>query len=169
MASVIYFNDENGYTVLRLEVDDGSQAIVVGCIPMAVPGEGLTAWGTWSRHPTHGEQFKADHTERVMPTGADGIFSYLSSRVIKGIGPATAAMIVAKFGDDALNILRDHPEKIATLKGVSLKKAQEMSAAFRQQTGMRSLMEFLAAAEISPVFALRLFRCYGSLLLLLPV
>ena len=162
VASVIYFNDENGYTVLRLDVDDGSQAIVVGCIPLAVPGEGLTAWGTWTRHPNHGEQFKAEHTERVMPTGADGIFSYLSSRVIRGIGPATAALIVAKFGDDALNVLRDHPEKIATLKGISLKKAEEMSAAFRQQTGMRSLMEYLATAEIAPVFALRLFRCYGD-------
>ncbi|MGM9614715.1 MAG: ATP-dependent RecD-like DNA helicase [Oscillospiraceae bacterium] len=162
VASVIYVNDENGYTVLRMDVDDGSQAIVVGCIPLAAPGEGLTAWGTWTRHPTHGEQFKAEHTERVMPTGADAIFSYLSSRVIKGIGPATAAMIVAKFGDRSLEVLRDHPEKIAELRGMSLKKAEAISEAFRRQTSMRSLMEFLGSAGIAPIYALRLYRYYGD-------
>lgn len=162
VASVIYVNDENGYTVLRMDVDDGSQAIVVGCIPLAAPGEGLTAWGTWTRHPTHGEQFKAEHTERVMPTGADAIFSYLSSRVIKGVGPATAAMIVAKFGDRSLEVLRDHPEKIAELRGMSLKKAEAISEAFRRQTSMRSLMEFLGGAGIAPIYALRLYRYYGD-------
>ena len=162
MASVIYFNDENGYTVLRLAVDDGSQAIVVGCIPMAAPGESLTAWGTWTRHPAHGEQFKAEHTERTMPVGADAIYDYLSSRVIKGIGPATAALIVSRFGDESLKVLRDHPEKLATLRGISAKKAEEMSETFRRQTGMRTLMEFLGSAGLAPILALRLYRYYGD-------
>lgn len=162
VASVIYFNDENGYTVLRLAVDDGSQAIVVGCIPMAAPGESLTAWGTWTRHPAHGEQFKAEHTERTMPVGADAIYDYLSSRVIKGIGPATAALIVSKFGDESLSVLRDHPEKLATLRGISAKKAEEMSETFRRQTGMRTLMEFLGSAGLAPILALRLYRYYGD-------
>ena len=162
MASVIYFNDENGYTVLRLAVDDGSQAIVVGCIPMAAPGESLTAWGTWTRHPAHGEQFKAEHTERAMPVGADAIYDYLSSRVIKGIGPATAALIVSRFGDESLKVLRDHPEKLATLRGISAKKAEEMSETFRRQTGMRTLMEFLGSAGLAPILALRLYRYYGD-------
>lgn len=162
VASVIYNNEENGYTVLRFELDDGNQATVVGCIPMAVPGEGITAWGTWTRHPTHGEQFKAEHTERTLPTGAEAIFNYLSSRVIKGVGPATAALIVAKFGDDSLKILRDHPERLAELRGISRKKAEEISENFRRQTGMRSLMEYLGTAGIAPIMALRLYRCYGD-------
>lgn len=162
MASVIYYNDENGYAVLRLNVDDGSSAIVVGCIPMAVPGESLTAWGTWGRHPSHGEQFKAQYTERVMPSGASAIFDYLSSRTVKGIGPATAAAIVAQFGDDALNVIRDHPEKLAAMKGIGRKKAEEISAAFRRQTDMRMLMEFLGNAELPPILALRLYRYYGD-------
>ena len=162
VSSVIYINDENGYTVLRLDVDDGSQTTVVGCMPMAAPGESLTAWGSWVRHPSHGEQFKAEHTERAMPSGADAIFDYLSSRVIRGIGPATAALIVSKFGDDSLNVLRDHPEKLATLRGISQKKAEEISAAFRRQTGMRMLMEFLGGAGLAPVLALRLYRWYGE-------
>lgn len=162
VASVIYVNEENGYTVLRMDVDDGSQAIVVGCIPLAAPGEGMTAWGTWTRHPTHGEQFKAEHTERAMPVGANAIYRYLSSRVIKGVGPATAAMIVATFGDQSLTVLRDHPEKIAQLRGMSAKKAEAICEAFRKQTSMRSLMEFLGSAGIAPVYALRLYRYYGD-------
>jgi exodeoxyribonuclease V alpha subunit len=162
VASVIYVNDENGYTVLRMELDDGSQATVVGCIPMAAPGEGITAWGTWGRHPSHGEQFKAEHTERVMPIGASAIFDYLSSRVIKGIGPATAATLVAHFGDDTLNVLREHPEKVAAIRGIGAKKAQEICETFRRQTSMRTLMELLGTAGIAPVFALRLYRYYGD-------
>ncbi len=162
VASVIYTNDENGYTVLRLEVDDGSQAIVVGNIPMAAPGEYMTAWGNWTRHATHGEQFKASFSERTMPTGASAIFDYLSSRVIKGIGPATAAQIVGTFGDESLNVLRDHPEKLAKLRGITMQKAQEMSAQFRRQTGIRTLMEYLAAAGIAPALAMRLYRYYGE-------
>lgn len=162
VVAVIYFSEETGYTVLRAELDDGSQAIIVGCIPMAAPGESITAWGQWTRHPSHGEQFKAEHTERVMPSGTEAIFDYLSSGVIKGIGPATAALIVSRFGDDSLAVLRDHPEKLATLRGISAKKAEDLSAAFRRQTGMRSLMEFLGSAGIGPVYALRLYRYYGD-------
>ncbi len=162
VASVIYFNEDNGYTVLRLDVDDGSHAVVVGCIPLAAPGESLVAWGEWTRHASHGEQFRAAYTERTMPSGAAAIFDYLSSRTIKGIGPATAALIVGKFGDDALNVLRDKPEKLAQLRGISMEKARQMSEAFRRQTGMRSLMEFLAGAGVAPVMALRLYRIYGD-------
>ena len=162
VAAVIYFNEDNGYSVLRLRVDDGSQAIVVGCIPLAAPGESLTAWGEWTRHAAHGEQFRAAYTERTMPTGAAAIFDYLSSRTIKGIGPATAALIVGKFGDASLEVLHDHPEKLAELRGINREKAEQMSAAFRHQTGMRSLMEYLGAAGIAPLLALRLYRCYGD-------
>ena len=162
VASVIYYNEENGYSVLRLETDDGSQTVVVGCIPMAMPGENMTAWGSWTRSASYGEQFKADYTERTMPTGAAAIFDYLSSRAIKGIGPATAALIVGKFGDDSLKVLRDHPEKLATLRGISFQMAESMSAQFRQMTVVRSLMEYVAGAGIEPVTALRLYRSYGD-------
>lgn len=162
IASILYRNEENGYCVLRLDETSGEQCIVVGCIPMAAPGESLTAWGAWVRHPSHGEQFKAEYTERTMPVGAEAIYDYLASRVIRGVGPATAALIVSRFGDDSLNVLRDHPELLASLKGMSMKKAQEISKEFRRQNGMRSLMEFLASASLPPYLALRVYRYYGD-------
>ena len=162
IISVVFFDEDDGYTVLRMELDDGSQATVVGCIPLAASGESMTAWGTWTRHAAHGEQFKAEYVERVMPTGSEAIYDYLASRVIKGIGPATAALIVSAFGDDSLNVLRDQPEKLATLRGISLSKAREISETFRRQTNMRTLMEYLSSANIGPIFALRLYRSFGE-------
>ena len=71
VAAVIYQNEENGYTVLKLDVDDGSQTMVVGCIPYAVPGESMIVTGSWMTHPAHGQQFKAEFAERTMPETAD--------------------------------------------------------------------------------------------------
>ena len=100
VAAVIYQNEENGYTVLKLDVDDGSQTMVVGCIPYAVPGESMIVSGSWMTHPAHGQQFKADFAERTMPETADAIYAYLAGRAVRGIGPATASLMVSRFGAD---------------------------------------------------------------------
>ena len=162
VAAVIYQNEENGYTVLKLDVDDGSQTMVVGCIPYAVPGESMIVTGSWMTHPAHGQQFKADFAERTMPETADAIYAYLAGRAVRGIGPATASLMVSRFGADTLNVLEYEPEKLCTIKGISLSKAKAMSANFRRQAGMRRLIEFLASANIRPVIALRMYQYYGD-------
>lgn len=86
VAAVIYQNEENGYTVLKLDVDDGSQTMVVGCIPYAVPGESMIVTGSWMTHPAHGQQFKAEFAERTMPETADAIYAYLAGRAVRSIG-----------------------------------------------------------------------------------
>ncbi len=162
IASVIYQNEENGYAILRMEVDDGSQATVLGCIPYAAPGELMTAVGSWVKHPTHGEQFKAEFVERTMPESAEAIFRYLSGRTVRGIGPATASLLVSRFGSDTLNVLEYQPEKLTEIKGISAQKAKEISRQFRQQVGLRRLIELLAAASIRPVVAVRMYQFYGD-------
>ena len=162
VAAVIYQNEENGYTVLKLDVDDGSQTMVVGCIPYAVPGESMIVTGSWMTHPAHGQQFKAEFAERTMPETADTIYAYLAGRAVRGIGPATASLMVSRFGADTLNVLEYEPEKLCTIKGISLSKAKAMSANFRRQAGMRRLIEFLASANIRPVIALRMYQYYGD-------
>lgn len=162
VAAVIYQNEENGYTVLKLDVDDGSQTMVVGCIPYAVPGESMIVTGNWMTHPAHGQQFKAEFAERTMPETADAIYAYLAGRAVRGIGPATASLLVSRFGADTLNVLEYEPEKLTAIKGISLSKAKAMSANFRRQAGMRRLIEFLASANIRPVIALRMYQYYGD-------
>ena len=114
--SVIYKNEENGYTVLRLRDGNGEVVTVVGCFPYAAPGESMIISGTWMNHSVHGRQFKAEFAQRLLPTSASAIYDYLAGGTVKGIGPATAALIVDRFGDKTLDVLETAPEKLAELK-----------------------------------------------------
>ena len=162
VGSVIYQNEDNGYTVLRLDMEDGSEATVVGCIPSAVPGEKLEVFGSWGNHPQHGAQFKAMYSQRSLPDTEAGIYSYLASGAIKGIGPATATLLLTRFGVSTLDVIETEPEKLAELRGISRKKAMQLSEDLRRQLGLRRLMEFLSANELRPLLALRLYQIYGD-------
>ncbi len=161
VSSIIYRNDENGYTVLRLEAGEG-EITAVGCIPDAAPGEGLTLSGRWTRHQSYGEQFKADVVERRMPVGEKAVFEYLSSGVVSGIGMATARKLVALFGAEALTVLEEEPEKLTAIKGITAKRARELSDAFRSRMGMRRLLEFLGEHELPLQLGMPLYRRFGN-------
>lgn len=162
ISSVIYLNDENGYAVVRMETDSGEMVTAVGCLPYIAPGEMISAEGSWMTHAQHGRQFKIEQSNRLLPTSADGIYEYLAGSTVKGIGPATAALIVDRFKEKSLDILEMHPEKLAEIKGISLTKAKDLSASFKKQAGVRRLTEFLCAYGIKPLVALKLYRAYGS-------
>ena len=162
ISSVIYLNDENGYAVVRMETDSGEMVTAVGCLPYIAPGEMISAEGSWVTHAQHGRQFKIEQSNRLLPTSADGIYEYLAGSTVKGIGPATAALIVDRFKEKSLDILEMHPEKLAEIKGISLTKAKDLSTSFKKQAGVRRLTEFLCAYNIQPLVALKLYRAYGS-------
>ena len=160
--SVIYQNEENGYTVLRLDVGGEEPVTVVGCIPGVAPGESLWAQGSWKRHPTYGEQFKAEVARRGMPQGEKAIFDYLASGAVKGIGMATAKRMVEEFGEAALDVLENAPEKLTAIKGITKARAQTMGETFRLQMGMRRLLDFLSAHGLPPQLGMPLYRQYGD-------
>ena len=160
--SLIFQNQENGYTILRLLTEDGEVVTVVGCIPCVAPGEQLAVDGVWENHPQHGKQLRAVEIERRLPEDEEEIVSYLGSGILKGVGPATAQRMVDRFGRDTLRVLEEEPERLSLLKGVTSRKAQEMAAAFRQHMGLRRLMAFLAQYELPPVLAMNLRRQYGD-------
>lgn len=162
VENVVFQNEENGYTVLSLLTDQGEVVTVVGCIPFAAAGESMTVTGVWVNHPTYGVQMTAELVERRMPQDEDGIACYLSSGVLKGVGPATAARLVDRFGADTLRIIEEEPEKLSTLKGITSKKAMEISAAFRSLTGLRRVMEFLSRYDLPVTLAMSLLRAYGD-------
>ena len=160
--SIIFQNAENGYTVLRLLTAEGEVVTVVGCIPCVAPGEHLTVDGVWETHPQHGEQLRAVELERSLPVDEEEIVSYLSSGVMKGVGPATAQRIVDRFGAATLEILEQEPERLNLIKGITAKKAQEMAESFRRHMGLRRLMAFLAQYQLLPVLAMQLRAQYGD-------
>lgn len=164
VSAIIYQNEENGYTILRLDVGE-EEVTVVGAMPGVSPGEYLTVKGRWVRHATYGQQFRADIVERKLPEGIREIFHYLSSGAIKGVGKATARQLIEEFGDEVLDVIEERPEELARLRGVSPKRARQISESFRAQMGMRRLMEFLAKHEIPMELAMPLRRAYGDVAL----
>lgn len=159
---VVYRNEENGYTVLRLQAEGLDEpATVVGCMPGVSVGETLTVTGAWSHHATYGAQFKAKTMERALPTGADAILEYLSSGAIKGIGAVTARRLVEEFGDETLAVLEERPDKLKAIKGMTPKRAKQIGEMFKEQMGMRRLLDFLRRHELAADLALPLYRLYG--------
>ena len=118
VISVVFRNEENGYTVLRLRTDDGV-VTAVGCLPGITAGEGLSLAGSWSSHPSYGEQFKAESFTHRLPTGKKAIREYLACGAVRGVGPALAEAIVSAFGDDTLTVIADEPERLAEVRGIA--------------------------------------------------
>ena len=162
VAAVVFQNQENGYAVIKLDSEEGGLITVVGTIPVPVAGERLIVTGKWGTHANYGRQFEAEFLERMLPDSSKEILAYLSSRAVRGIGPKTAEKIVAAFGEDSLKILERAPERLTEISGISMKKALEMGASFRQQVGVRHLIEFLAAYHIPAETAVQLYRAYGG-------
>ncbi len=162
VGAVVYQNYDNGYAVLRLCCQDGQTVTVVGTIPLPTVGEGLMVTGKWTSHSSYGRQFEAEFLERLMPRTAAEIITYLSGRVIKGIGPRTATRIVERFGDRTLDIMEREPSRLAEVPGISAAKAQAIGEEFRTRIGMRRLMEFFAAHQLPAELAVRVYKQYGE-------
>ena len=158
---VVYHNDDNDYTVLSLIGKDGHLVTAVGKIAYAAAGEDVTLYGTWVKHAEYGEQFSFDSYERELPTGKRAILRYLSSRVIKGVGPVTAARIVDRYGEDTFDVIEHHPEWLAEIAGISRRKAAEIHESFVEQTGVRALMMFCRDFFTTPVIT-RIYKKWGS-------
>ena len=162
ISAVVFQNYDNGYAVLRLNLDDRQTVTVVGTIPLPAVGERLIVTGKWSTHSNYGRQFEAEFLERLMPQSAMEILTYLSGRVIKGIGPRMATRIVDRFGDQTLLIMEREPERLAEISGISDKKAQEIGQEFRLQVGMRHLMEFFTLHHLPADLAVKTYKLYGE-------
>ncbi len=162
ISAVVFQNYDNGYAVLRLSLEDKQTVTVVGTIPLPAVGERLMVTGKWSTHSSYGRQFEAEFLERLMPQTAPEIITYLSSRVIKGIGPILATRIVNRFGDQTLLVMEREPERLSEISGISDKKALEIGEEFRLQVGMRHLMEFFTLHQLPADLAVRTYKLYGE-------
>ena len=162
ISAVVYQNYENGYAVLRINCGGGMMVTVVGTIPLPAVGERLMVTGKWSNHASYGRQFEAEFLERLMPQTAMEILNYLSSRVIKGIGPRMAARIVEHFGEETLRVMELEPLRLAEVSGISRDKARTIGEEFKLQVGMRQLMEFFALHHLPAELAVRTYKIYGD-------
>ncbi|MBQ8860468.1 MAG: ATP-dependent RecD-like DNA helicase [Ruminococcus sp.] len=161
VESIVYRNDENGYTVIELAGED-EMITAVGIMPMVSVGEQLKLYGTYKNHPSYGQQFSATACERSMPENLDGILKYLSSGAIKGVGPATAQRLVKEFGADTLSVLENDPVRVSKIKGISMDKALDISSQLKQVVGIRELMVYLQSFNIDAKCAVAIWKYFGN-------
>lgn len=161
VEKITYKNEANCYTVAQ--VKSGKQdVIVVGILPFLNEGDSAEFFGKFTVHPTYGQQFSATHFERKIPQNSAAILRYLAAGAIKGIGPATAAKIVEKFGEDTLDIIQNNPNQLTSIKGISLQKAISISEEYNKQYGVRDIMLMLSKYKVTPDKCLNIYRRFGD-------
>jgi len=160
---VTYFNDENGYVVARLKAEGHMDLVtIVGTLPCLNPGEVLKLKGEWLNHPRYGRQFKIASCESIIPATVAGIERYLSSGMIKGIGPVMAKRLVAAFGVGTLDVIEQDTERLKEVEGIGDKRVEMIRAAWHAQREIRDVMVFLQGHGVSPAYAMKIFKQYGS-------
>ena len=160
---VTYYNEETGYSVIRLSVAGRPDLVtVVGNLPEVNPGESLRLEGTWTTHSQYGRQFKAERCTQVLPATVEGLKRYLGSGLIKGVGPVTAARIVQRFGADTLRVLDEEPRRLREALGVGPKRAASIAKAWEEQKHIREVMLFLQSHGVTTGLAVKIYKTYGD-------
>lgn len=161
IEETVFRNEENGYSVVMARV--GREVIgVVGALPQLAPGEQVCFSGVWVEHPQYGRQFKAQGCEIKKPTTLLGIERFLGSGLIKGVGSATAKLIIQEFGLNTLNVLSETPARLTEIQGIGRKRALQIAASFNEQYATRQTMVFLQSYGVSPALAFKIAKTYGD-------
>ena len=157
---IVYRNEENGYTVLNLASNEEDEVTCVGVFQMISEGESLELTGEYTVHPSYGPQFKVQQYSIKAPEDIASIERYLGSGAIKGVGAALAARIVRKFKEDTFRIIEEEPERLAEIKGISERKAQEIAQQTEEKRELRQAMIFLQNYGISLSLAVKIYQTY---------
>ena len=160
---ITFHNEDNGYTVARLLPPNARDVItILGNFSNPVVGESLLCYGVWTNHAQWGRQMTVSRYEVVRPATAFAIEKYLGSGMVKGVGPVTAKRIVAKFGDEALDIIENHPRKLLVVPGIGEKTLTKITQAWKDQREVKNIMLFLQSHGVSPAYAVKIYRAYGG-------
>lgn len=157
----VFRNEENGYTVLVVKAGK-SRVSAVGIMPPIAVGEKLRITGDWTEHPVYGRQIKVQSIEIEKPTTLSGIEKYLSSGMIRGIGPATAKLLIRASGEETLDVLYSQPEKLLDVPGIGQKRAQMIQESYAEQAQQREAIVFLQSYGVTPSLAVKIYKRYGE-------
>jgi exodeoxyribonuclease V alpha subunit len=161
ITDIIYYNEENGYTIAVVETDD-EQFTSVGYLPGAKVGRRFRFFGEWKVHPNYGEQFAFKDIKEEMPETDRGIEMFLGSGAIKGVGKRVAATIVDKFGEDTFRIIEEEPFRLTEVNGIGKKKAEDICQSFREHKEFAEVTLYFSQYGISAKAAMKLYAEYGS-------
>ena len=160
---VTFFNEENGFAVLRVKVRGQRDLVtVLGSLPAVNGGEWIMAEGQWTRDSQHGVQFRAETLRSSAPNSREGIEKYLGSGLIKGIGPVLAKKLVAKFGEEVFDVIDTRSARLEEVDKVGPERRRRIKAAWAEQKVVREIMVFLHAHGASASRAVRIYKTYGD-------
>ncbi|MGW7195522.1 SF1B family DNA helicase RecD2, partial [Streptomyces chryseus] len=163
LERITYANEENGYTVARVDTGRGGDLLtVVGSLLGAQPGESLRMEGRWGSHAQYGKQFTVENYTTVLPATIQGIRRYLGSGLIKGIGPVMADRITTHFGVDTLDVIESAPKRLIEVPGLGPKRTKMIAAAWEEQKAIKEVMIFLQGVGVSTSIAVRIYKKYGD-------
>ncbi|HOC58053.1 MAG TPA: ATP-dependent RecD-like DNA helicase [Verrucomicrobiota bacterium] len=160
---VTFFNEENGFAVLRVRVKGHRDEVtVVGSLPAANAGEWVTAEGRWVRDREFGLQFRAELLRSAAPTTREGIEKYLGSGLVKGIGPVYARKLVHKFGEKIFEVIEQTSARLEEVEGIGPQRRRRIKGAWAEQKVVREIMVFLHSQGVSTSRAVRIHKTYGE-------
>ncbi|MEV6108519.1 ATP-dependent RecD-like DNA helicase [Streptomyces sp. NPDC051940] len=164
LERITYANEENGYTVARVDTGRGGGDLltVVGSLLGAQPGESLRMEGRWGSHAQYGKQFTVENYTTILPATIQGIRRYLGSGLIKGIGPRIADRITEHFGVETLDVIEKEPQRLVEVPGLGPKRTKLIGAAWEEQKAIKEVMLFLQGVGVSTSIAVRIYKKYGD-------
>ena len=168
VENIVFRNEDNHYTVARFRPNDRGRLFrddlmtIVGMLPGVHVGELLSVEGEWEKDPKYGRQLHVNSFVQRLPASTEGITRYLSSGLIKGIGPKKAKLIVEHFGEQTLAIIEQQPERLNEVKGVSAKDRDQIVKTWAEQSEIKELHLFLQSHDVSMNIATRIYKQYGK-------
>ena len=159
VSDIVFKNEENGYTIAYL-ANENDEITIVGCMPTLSVGESIEVEGKWVNHKTYGSQFEVNSFLPITPSSLEGIYVYLSSGMIHGIGEKMAKRIVDKFGVDTLDIIQNTPERLTEVEGIGMKKVKQIQESYEENRELRNIIIQLSPYGITPNYCLRIYKKY---------
>ena len=161
---VTFHNEENGWSVLKVSPFNEPHKLVTVVIHQAkvFAGSSMEFYGTWTHHPQHGEQFKAERAIEKKPSTSAALEKYLGSGLIKNVGPKTAYKIVSFFKEGTLQVFEEHIDELLKVPGIADKKLLDIKNSWQEHKAIRDVMIFLQGYGISTLYAVKIFKTYGN-------
>ncbi len=159
VVNVVFKNEDNGYAIAKIKNKD-EIITITGCLPYVDEGQIIKAQGEWIVHKTFGNQLKIEKYEEILPSSKEAVEKYLSSGIITGIGPVTAKKIIEKFGENALEIIENSPERLSEIDGLGKKRIEVIKESFFSQIHVRNIMIFLQTYGVTPNQCLKIYQYY---------
>ena len=163
VEDIVFRNDQNGWTVAAVRLDGSGRTTIVGVMPFLSVGEHAIFDGELTEHRDYGEQIRASSYETTRPETKSGVERFLGSGLIKGVGPATAKLIVSYFGVRALDVLESEPERLTEVEGIGPKRAAMIAESFAMHNGMRNTLMFLQEYGLTPALSMKIYRTFGEM------